>query len=157
MLLLFVSYSAVGQSYLVLYKSGTEKKFAFQEGSVVRITTDDSDITFYASLDKIESEFFLSGLDTIFFKSIKAMYLPEPLEAPRGAQLVGRIMTIGGFGIVFIDIANQLIIDEPWKTNKTLWTVGLSAGSIGLLPRIIKRKKRKVKGKWKLQKRDDLI
>jgi hypothetical protein len=143
----------MGQEYLVLYKSGTSKKFFFPERSLVRIVTTNSDTPYYASLDKIGKSYFLSGADTIFFKDISIIYLPEPIRASRAVQLIGKSLNIAGYGIVMVDLINQAIIDEPWKANTTLWTVGLSAGTAGILSTVIKRKKRKVKGMWKLQKR----
>lgn len=156
-MILFFCSLAWGKDYLVLYKSGTPKKFFYPQGSLIRIITTESKTPFYAALDKIDKTYFLSGADTIYFRDVKSIYLPEALKASRAVQQVGKSLRIAGYGIVLIDLINQAVLDEPWKANTTLWTIGLSAGTVGIIPKIIKRRKRKIKGMWKLQKRIEAL
>lgn len=154
---LFITTTAFSQDFLVLYKSGTPKKYVYPQGTTVRLTTKDSKKPFYARLDEIEKRYFLSGVDTVYFSDIHQLYLPEPAKASSGIRVLGNAMRIGGFGIVIVDLVNQGIIDEPFKANTGLWIAGVATGIVGFLPELISRKKRKVKGLWKVQKRTSAI
>ncbi|MFA0960812.1 hypothetical protein AB9P05_03300 [Roseivirga sp. BDSF3-8] len=146
------------QDYLVLYKSGTQKKYTYKEGATIRLTTKRTKEAFLAKLDIIEKDYFLNGIDTIYFRDIHQLYLPKPVKASRATRMLGKAMRISGFGIVILDLANQAVIDdEPFKANTGIWIAGIITGGIGLLPELITRKKRKVKGLWKVQMRYNVL
>lgn len=151
--MLLIACSTYGQSYLVLYKSGTDKKYVYPEGQPVHMTLNGEKEPSYFKLDQVEAAYFISGMDTVRFSEVEQIYLPNPKGPARAVLLLGKVLFVAGFGMIILDLANQVVIDEPYSANTELWALGGVAGTAGILPYIIKRKKRKIRGRWKLQKR----
>lgn len=154
-LLLFfcLSEAIAQQNYLKVYKSGGNRIYYFPQGRIIKYRAETDKAPVFRRLEVITPFYFISnGIDTVYFKNITHVWLPEQENAIGNAGLIlGSIMMYGGFGFALLDVGNQVILgDRPIEIESSRLIPALGTGVLGFLLTRLKRDKIRIRGRWKI-------
>jgi len=142
------------QSFLVLEKMGTKKRFTYNIGEKIYFQQKGHDSPENAILTNILDSAFVANNDTIPFNSIKMVHIGNKRESNL-LTTAGPILISAGVVILAIDYINRGLIQEGGYT----WDSGIGVTSAALVTSgaliiLLRKNKKKISenGWWRLRK-----
>jgi len=142
------------QSFLVLEKMGTKKRFTYNIGEKIYFQQKGHDSPENAMLTNILDSAFVANNDTIPFNSIKMVHIGSKRE-PGILTTAGPVLISAGIVILAIDYINRGIVQDGGYT----WDSGIGVTSAALVTSgaliiLLRKNKKKISknGWWRLRK-----
>ncbi len=148
-LLWAMSFTAAAQTFMVLEKMGTKKRFEFYKGEIVLVKLDNDD--YYTPLQIVDfgDSTLITEAEEIHLRSIKAINLNK-----KGGFLrySGPLLMLAGAGLFAIDAINQSVVQGgSYTVSSGVTTASVILIGTGALFTFAKRDKVKLKKWWRLR------
>lgn len=142
------------QTFMVLEKMGTKKRYIYYVGEQIEYKMPNSDSYNRGVLTNILDSAFVVQTDTIMFSSVKSVNINNKRKS-NIINAAGPVLITAGVVLLAIDVINRGLIQDGGYT----WDAGIGATSTALVATgalIIILKKNKIslnrKGWWRLRK-----
>lgn len=148
-LLAGISFTASGQTFLVLEKMGTKKRYEFHQGEQIEVMLNNDDFfTRLTILDLGDSSIFAVN-DTINFSTVNAVKL-------RGEntwlKIAGPSLMLAGILLFVLDATNQAVVSGGgYEVSPGVTIASVSLVGVGALFSFAGRNKVKLKKWWRLR------
>ncbi len=149
--ILFASFSlsASGQSFLVLEKMGTKKRYKFQPGEQIELMLDNDDYFTRVTILSLSDSAIISEPEIVNFSSVKAVKL-------RGEntwlKISGPSLMLAGVLLFVLDATNQTVVSGGgYEVSSGVALASVSLVSVGAVFTFAGRNKVKVKKWWRLR------
>jgi hypothetical protein len=148
-LLVVVSFVACGQTFLVLEKMGTKKRYEYHIGDKIEVMLNDDDFYTRISILGLEDSIILAKNQSIKLSSIKAIHLNHKNNFFR---ISGPTLMIAGVLLFAIDAFNQAVVQGGGYSNSPgVTAASVSLVGLGAVFTFAGRNKVKVKKWWRLR------
>lgn len=149
-LLLSITFSTMGQHFLVLEKIGTKKRQVFYPQDKIGVKIKDDD--FYTRIEIVgfKDSTIITPKQEIRIEDIREVYTGRGFGTLSG---VGIKMMVGGIMLLTFDIVNQSIVQGSkyeYASNVGIVSASLVAAG-GILTLISTKNRYKLKGRWRLR------
>lgn len=145
------SIQTFSQSYMVLEKMGTKKRYEIYKGSKLDVRIkDDSFYSRIMILGFTDSAIRLQER-LLPMKDITAVDVSS-IKKPSFIRKLGPTLMIAGAGLLLIDLFNQTVVQNgSYETSSKVFTSSALMAGTGLLLTFVKKDKKKLKGWWRLR------
>ena len=148
-LIVGVSFTASSQTFLVLEKMGTKKRYEFHEGEQIEVMLDNDDFFTRLTILNLGDSSIIAMNDTINFSSVKAVKL-------RGEKtflkIAGPSLMIAGVLLFVIDATNQTAVSGgEYEFSPGIAVASAALVGTGALFTFAGRNKVKIKKWWRLR------
>lgn len=148
-LLIGISFSASGQTFLVLEKMGTKKRYEYQQGEQIEVMLDNDDFFTRITILGLGDSSIISESETINFSSVKAVKLHGENT---WLKISGPSLMVAGVLLFVFDATNQTAVTG----GEYVFSPGVAAASatlvgVGALFTFAGRNKVKIKKWWRLR------
>jgi len=143
-----------GQSFLVLEKMGTKKRFVYHIGQQINYQLIGHKSMEQSLLTAILDSAFVTRNDTILFKSVKKIHIGNKRELSI-LSTAGPILISAGVIILAIDIINRgLVQDGGYTWDSSIGVASAALITSGALIILLRKNKKNLssKGWWRLRK-----
>ena len=144
-----LSFSASGQTFLVLEKMGTKKRYEFQQGTQIEVLLNNDDFYTRLTILNLGDSAIFSESDTVIFSSIKAVKL-------RGEntwlKIAGPSLMLAGVLLFAIDAINQTAVSGgSYEVSTGVAVASTTLVVSGAIFTFAGRSKVKLKKWWRLR------
>jgi len=150
--LLFIglSFTASGQTFLVLEKMGTKKRYEFHPGEQMELMLNDDDFFTRINIVGLEDSLIITDFESITLERIKAVHLTG---RPRYLKNWGPPLVVAGVILFAIDIINQTTGDNSgaYSPSAGITAASVSLITVGTIFTFSGRSKIKVRKWWRLR------
>ncbi len=144
-----LSLSASGQSFLVLEKMGTKKRYTFQQGEQIEIMLDKDDYYTRVIILGLGDSAIISESETFNFSSVKAVKLHGENT---WLKITGPGLMIAGALLFVIDATNQSVVSGGgYEVSSGVAIASASLVGLGAVFTFAGRNKVKLKKWWRLR------
>ncbi|RLD19551.1 MAG: hypothetical protein DRI71_11640 [Bacteroidetes bacterium] len=148
-LIVGLSFSASGQTFLVLEKMGTKKRYEFKQGEQIEVILDNDDFFTRLTIVNLGDSSIIAVNDTINFSSVKAVKL-------RGEKtflkIAGPSLMLAGVLLFVLDATNQAVVSGGgYEPSSGVTTASVALVGAGALFTFAGRSKIKMKKWWRLR------
>ncbi len=148
-LILGITFTASGQTFLVLEKMGTKKRYEYQQGEQIEVKLDNDDFFTRLTIVALGDSTIITETEAYTFSSIKAVKL-------RGEKtwlkIAGPSLMVAGVLLFVIDATNQSVVQGGGYSVSTGVTIAsASLVGVGAIFTFAGRNKIKMKKWWRLR------
>lgn len=148
-LIVGISFAASGQTFLVLEKMGTKKRYEYQQGEQIEVKLDNDDFFTRLTIVALGDSTIITETEAYTFSSIKVVKL-------RGEKtwlkIAGPSLMVAGVLLFVIDATNQSVIQGGGYSVSTGVTIAsASLVGVGAVFTFAGRNKVKMKKWWRLR------
>ena len=148
-LILGITFTASGQTFLVLEKMGTKKRYEYQQGEQIEVKLDNDDFFTRLTIVALGDSTIITETEDYIFSSIKAVKL-------RGEKtwlkIAGPSLMVAGVLLFVIDATNQSVVQGGGYSVSTGVTIAsASLVGVGAIFTFAGRSKIKMKKWWRLR------
>jgi len=148
-LLIGLSLSASGQTFLVLEKMGTKKRYEFHQGELIEVILENDDFFTRLVIENLSDSSILSAGEVYDFKDIKVVKLQGKKTF---LKIGGPTLVIAGLLLFVLDATNQAVVQSGGYSVSTGVTIAsASLVGAGVLLTFAGRNKVKIKKWWRLR------
>ncbi len=148
-LLWVLSLTVSAQSFMVLEKMGTKKRFEFYQGDQVLLKLDDDDFYTPAKIVAFTDSAIVTEVEEISLDRIKAINLNKKASF---FKYSGPLLMIAGVGLFAIDAINQSVVQGgSYEVSSGVTTASVILFGTGALFTFAGRDKVKIKKWWRLR------
>ena len=149
LLIIGFSFSVSGQTFLVLEKMGTKKRYEFHQGEQIEVMlNNDSFFTRLTIVDLGDSS-IITETSTYYFSSVKAVKLRNK---PTFLKVAGPTMMVAGALLFVFDVANQTVVQGGGYSSSAGVTItAATLIGLGAVFTYARRNKVKMKKWWRLR------
>lgn len=138
-----------GQSFLVLEKMGTKKRFEFQKGEIIGLQLDSDDFFSRVTIVDLRDSSIVTENLVIDFSNIKAVQLKEN---PGFLKRSGPVLMFAGAALFAIDFINQAVVQGGgYEFTSGVAIASASMIGVGAAFSLSGRDKVKMKRWWRLR------
>lgn len=148
-LIVGISFAASGQTFLVLEKMGTKKRYEYQQGEQIEVKLDNDDFFTRLTIVALGDSTIITETEAYTFSSIKVVKL-------RGEKtwlkIAGPSLMVAGVLLFVIDATNQSVVQGGGYSVSTGVTIAsASLVGVGTVFTFAGRNKVKMKKWWRLR------
>ena len=148
-LIVGISFSATGQTFLVLEKMGTKKRYEYQPGEQIEVMLNNDDFFTRVTILNLGDSTIIAVNDTINFSSVKAVKL-------RGEntwlKIAGPSLMVAGVLLFVFDATNQTAVSGgEYEFSPGVTVASAALIGVGALFTFAGRNKVKMKKWWRLR------
>jgi hypothetical protein len=148
-LIVGLSFSASGQTFLVLEKMGTKKRYEFQQGGQIEVMLNNDDFFTRLTILNLGDSSIMAVNDTINFSSVKAVKLKGENT---WFKFAGPSLMLAGALLFVIDATNQSVVSGGgYNPSPGITTASIALVGTGALFTFAGRNKIKLKKWWRLR------
>lgn len=153
-LLLAVGTISIAQTFMVLEKMGTKKRYMYYVGEQVNYQLNNSKSFERGAITNILDSAFVTNSDTIYFSSVATVNISNKRESTI-VDAAGPVLISAGVVLLAIDVINRGLVQEGGYTwDSGIGTTSIALVSAGALIILLKKNKVSLKenGWWRLRK-----
>jgi len=147
---IFLTTSLVAQSFLVLEKMGTKKRYEFHLGDQLEVMLDDDDFFTRINILGLKDSSIITDYEEVFLSRIVAIHLTGQ---GKHVKAWGPPLMLAGIILFAIDIINQTTGENKgdYSPSPAITTASISLFGLGAILTFSGRNKIKLKKWWRLR------
>lgn len=148
-LIIGLSFSASGQTFLVLEKMGTKKRYEYHQGEQIEVMLDNDDFFTRLTIVNLGDSSIIAVNDTINFSSVRAVKLQGENTF---IKIAGPSLMVAGVLLFVFDAINQTAVSGgEYEFSPGIAVASASLVGVGALFTFAGRNKVKIKKWWRLR------
>ncbi len=148
-LILGITFTASGQTFLVLEKMGTKKRYEYQQGEQIEVMLNDDDFFTRISIAGLSDSSIFSITEAYSFSSIKAVKLHGEKT---WLKIAGPSLMLAGVLLFVFDATNQTAVSGgAYEFSPGIAVASASLVGVGAVFTFAGRNKIKMKKWWRLR------
>jgi hypothetical protein len=148
-ILIGLSLSASGQTFLVLEKMGTKNRYEFKRGELIEVKLNNDDFFTRLAIENLNDSSIISGGEAYHFKDIKVVKLKGKKTF---LKIGGPTLVLAGILLFVLDLTNQAVVQGGgYAVSSGVTIASASLVGAGALMTFAGRNKVKLKKWWRLR------
>jgi hypothetical protein len=148
-ILLGLSLSASGQTFLVLEKMGTKKRYEFHQGELIEVMLNNDDFFTRLAIENLSDSSIVSAGEAYPFKDIRVVKLKAKKTF---LKIGGPTLVLAGLLLFVLDATNQAVVQGGgYSVSPGVTIASASLVGVGTLFMFAGRNKVKLKKWWRLR------